>query len=254
MLRFAFLLALLLAGCAERPPVPLPPDEAAERDSVLALLRVLDAADLTAAFDRLGRASYQVEVRTEQLGPDGTPAATRTRTLRVTPGGPTLLAADSTGTFDYGAFGRLVDHHGSGDAPGVNPVALVLPEEPAWLDPRGREAFRFAFAPDTLLGGRRARVLTVEARPGEGDEQPLRRARLYLDAKTNTLVGFRLHRRLESVLFGEASEALVLLHPGPDGWRPHRARFATALDAPLAARRRFRLTRRYTYPTEATSS
>lgn len=247
---------LLVAACTTPAPEPLSPAEAGERDSVLAVLRTLDSEALDLAFARLGDASapYLTETRVEQLGTDGAPVAFRTRTLRIGPRRTTLVAADSSGTFDYGAFDVVAGSDAWEDSPGLNPVALTLPEEPAWLDPRGREAFRFGIAPDTLLGDRRVRVLTVEARPGEGDDQPLRRARLYLDSETSTLVGFRLHRRLASVLFGETSEALVLLHPGPDGWRPHRTRFETALDAPLATRRRFHLTRRYTFPTDAPGS
>ncbi len=212
---------------------------------MLALLRTLDTELLSEAFDRLGREPFQLEVRAEQLGENGTATARQVRTFRTDRDGTTTVAADSAGAFDYGALGRLVDQPAWGDAPTGNPVAEVLPEEPAWLDPRGREAFRFGSASDTLLGGRRVRVLTVEARTGT--ETPLRRARLWLDADMEALVGVRLRRELDSVLFGEASDAVLLLHPGPDGWRPHLARFETKLRAPLTAPHHFRLTRRYTF-------
>ncbi len=251
-MRFALLPLLLLVACTEPPPEPLPAAEAAERDSVLAVLRTLDGDDLTLAFTRLDEmeASYLLETQVVQLGPDGTRTAFQSRTLNIAPDDTTVISSDSSGTFDYGGFADATPWDAGS---GVNPVPLTLPEEPAWLDPRGREAFRFGMAPDSLLGDRPVRVLTVEARPGEGDDQPLRHARLYLDAETNELVGFRLHRAMNAVLFGEASVALVLLHPGPDGWRPHRTRFETALDAPLVTQRRFRLTRHYTFPDESPS-
>ncbi len=239
------LAACTLAACTPTPE-PVARAEAAQRDSALAILRSLDRAPLMAAFDGLAR-PYRVETLVEQLGADGEPAAFRSRTLRVGQGGAEVVAADSAGALDFGAFGALAGGGAWTGEVGANPVPLTLPEEPAWLDPRGREAFRFGFAPDTLLGERRVRVLTVEARPGEGDDQPLRRARLYVDGEVS-LVGFRLHRRMDAVLFGEASTVAVELHPGPEGWRPHRVQLETALDAPLAAPRLFRLTRRYTFP------
>ena len=248
-MRFAPLLLALLTACAEPPSPSLSPTDAAGQDSVLAVLRTLDGDALGAAFARLEQSTpYVVETRIEQLGADGMPVASQSRTLRVGASDAEIVAADSAGTFDYGAFGALsgstVWEAGGG---GVNPVSLMLPEDPAWLDPRGREIFQFGTAPDTLLADRRVRALTVVARPGEGDDQPLRHARLYLDAETHTLVGFRLHRRMDSVLFGERTDALVLLHPDSGGWRPHQARFVTTLAAPLTPPRRFRLTRRYVY-------
>ena len=96
-----------------------------------------------------------------------------------------------------------------------------------------------------MIGDRRVRVLAVDARPGEGDDQALRRARLYLDAATGDLVGARLHRRMASLLFSETSDVLVMLHPVYDGWLPRLARFDTTLDALFTDERRFVLARRY---------
>ncbi|MEM1041370.1 MAG: hypothetical protein AAGI91_01970 [Bacteroidota bacterium] len=243
-MRFVPLLFLLLAACAEPPPTPLSATEAAERDSILALLGALDPDDLTRAFARLGAAPHVLETQVEQLGADGTLLASRTRTTQHTADGVTMVSTDSAGAFAFGAFGGEAVWRAALDEP---PVAPRLPADAPWLDARGREAFRFGTAPDTLLGDRPVRVLTVEARPGEGDGQPLRSARLYLDPETEALVGFRLRRVMDAVLFGETTASSVLLHPGPDGWRPYRTHVETMLGAPLATPRRLRLTRRYAY-------
>lgn len=250
-MRFLALLLLLpLAACTEPAPEPLSPADAAERDSVLALLRTADTDVLAAAFNRLDAFRYHVETRTEQLGADGQTRAFRAISADVAPeaGAPRadVLLTDSAGTFDYGGFAALAADAEEHPLPADNPATLVLPDDPAYLDPRGRDAFQFRFAPDTLLGDRRVRVLRVEARPGEGDDQILRRARLYLDPATGVLVGVRLHQRMASVLFSEASDMTILLQPGPaGGWLPDFTRYETALDALFTARRHFRLTRRY---------
>jgi hypothetical protein len=246
----ALLLLLPLAACTEAPPAPLSPADAAERDSVLALLRAADSDALAAAFNRLDAFRYHVEVRTEQLSADGRAEAVRTVAAEVTPNGDAplldVVLADSTGAFDYGGFALFASEPDAKPLPAENPAALVVPEDPAYLDPRGIEAYRFRFAPNATLGDRRVRVLTVEARPGEGDDKTLRHAQLYLDPATGDLVGIRLQQRMASPLFSERSDATILLQPGPaGGWLPHTTRFETTLDALFTAKRHFRLSRRY---------
>jgi len=239
------LLLQLLAACDEPAPDPLSPAEVAERDSVLALLRTADTASLAAAFDRLDAFRFRVVTRTEQFEA-GDQIAQRTLTAEVVPtaDGPgiDLVQIDSSGAFDFGGFAAFASESAESPLPAENPATLVLPDDPAYLDPRGRETFRFRFAPDTLFGDRRVQVLTVEARE---DDQALRRARLYLDDE-GALVGVRLQRRTESVIFSERSDTAVLLQPGPaGGWLPNLTRIETALGALGTDRRRFRLTRRY---------
>jgi hypothetical protein len=244
--RLALLLLPLLAACDEPAPLALSPAEAAERDSVLAVLRAADTDALAAAFDRLDALPYTVEITTAQLGPDGGVTARRHSVVEVDPAAaPNVLRTDSAGAFDWGAFGPLVSADPEAALPADNPAALALSEDPPYLAPRGREAFAFRFAPDTLVGGARVRVLAVEARPGEGDDQLLRYARLYVD-DGGALVGVRLRRQTESVLFSEASDATILLRPTPAGtWLPHVTRFDASVSALFTDRRRFRLQRVY---------
>lgn len=245
---FAIALLLpLLAACAEPPPPELSPADVAERDSVLAVLRAVDTGALAAAFDRLADLPYRVETTTAQFDPEGERLARRRLAATVDPAAsaPDLLDADSTGAFDWGAFGVLAS---DGAAPLLstdNPAALILSEDPPYLDPRGREAFTFHFAPDTTLGDRRVRVLTVAARPG-GDEGGLRHARLYV-TDGGALVGVRLRQRTDSPLFTQRSEATILLQPTEaDTWLPHHLRYDVTVAALFTDRRRFRLQRLYT--------
>lgn len=248
--RFALAALLAVAACAE--PAPRAPSDGAPSDdapsdgapsdSAFALLRDADPAMLGEAFERLGGRAYTITRRTEQLGEDGAPIASHTLTLRVTPSGTEVLAADSSGAFDFGGFERFADRRRAG--PSAAPP--VLPTDPAYLEPQGREAFAFEPAGDTLIGDRRVRIAAVRARPGEGDDQPLRAARLYVDA-AGAVVGAIVDRRQESVLFGEASRRTLFLRPSPDGWLPDRLTVASEVRAPLVAPRRFRLDERYAY-------
>lgn len=229
------LLALLaLAACSEAPPEPAAP--AAEADAALALLLAADRAPLDAAFERLEGLAYRLTSHFEQFDEDGRVVATYEETAEVAPGGArTLVRTDSSGALEAGDWGEPI----------ANPVALLLPEEPPYLGPRGPATFIFSLEADTALGGRRVRVVTVEPRPGEGDGQALRHARLYLEAESGAVVGVRWRRTMESILFEEHSDFGVMLRPGPGGWLPQEARFETSVRAPLTAPRRFRLTRTY---------
>jgi hypothetical protein len=241
-------LALMVAttGCAERTETePLPPTPVAEQDAVLALLRDLDRSVLDAAFDRLEIMPHVYTERLVQVDASGRPVATRIRTRQVEGGAARTVADETTGEFDLGVFGRFASPDDIDHLP-TNPVPLILPMEPPYLGPRGREAYHFAFAPDTLIAGRTMRVVHVRARPGEGDDQELREAIMVVDPATNALVGVRVQRRQQSPMFGEESELTVFLEPGPDGtWLPASSRYALALRAPMTATRRFRLERVY---------
>lgn len=247
-MRLSLSLALLLtlAACAEPPPpAALTSAEAAERDSVLALLRTANTDAFDAAYARLGTMPFRVTTRTAQLDAEGDTTATHARTFRVTPDAAALVRADSSGDFDYGSFSSFADRRRAVPTFATNPADLVL-GEPAYLDPRGTEVFSFALAGDTTLGDQPIRILTVTARPDEGDEQTLRAARFYLDAD-GALVGARVQRRQASVLFGETSRLTLFLRPADTGWLPDRLAVTTEIQAPLAAPRRFLLDERYAY-------
>ena len=248
---FLFLVALGLGACSEQPPAALAPEAEAERDSVLALLRTADTDAFDAAYSRLGTpdylpSEYLFTTKTQQLHPDGDLIATRTRTYRITMRGAVLVESDSSGTLDFGGFEGVAGRRWEIPGFSVSPASLALPDEPAYLDPRGREVFTFALVGDTLIGDRPLRILSVTARPGEGDDQSLRAARLYLDTD-GALVGARVHRMQESILFGEESTLALFLQPSSRGWLPDYLTVDTHIRAPLTAPRRFRQSERYDF-------
>lgn len=240
-------LAALLATCRPAPPpADLPPEDPAARAEALALLEAASPTTLEAAFDRLRGRPHGLLERLEQLDAAERVTAHRTRRRVVEGGTPRTLEAEQDGTFDFGLFGRFVSMDDLDRLP-ENPVPFVLADDPPpYLTPAGREAYAFGLAPDTTLGGRTVRVVTVTARPGEGDGQPLRAARLYVEAASGALVGVRLDRRVATPLYGEVSRLELLLRPDPSGdWLPERTVYAVALRAALTGTRRFRLIRQY---------
>lgn len=265
--------ALLLAGC-EGPPEELPersaplhaPSEAAfpgdafqaakgTRPQALAALDSMRRGALRGAFERLRGASYRRHVRTEQRADDGRLVAFEERTVRYRPGpesAPRVLQSDSSGTFDFGALGSFVSTSRP-DAPAGDLARQILAEEPSFLSRRNRYAFQYRLLPDTSLPGGvgTARVVAVRARPdADGEQQTVRRARLYLNADTRQLVAMRLRRQRTSMLFDEDTHQFVRLRRVPAvadsaAWVPAKTRFATRLDMPLRPVRRFRATATY---------
>ena len=211
----------------------------AERDSALQLLRAMDTAPFETAFERLPRYRYTRHTRTERLTPDEEAAAAAEQTVQFDfQGGERvrqLLAADTTGTFDAGLLARLApDDHG--EDPARSPTNHLLPDDPPYLDDRNREAFLYRLLPDTLLGELRVRVVEVQARPGEGDKQAIRRARFYVAPRTGggTLVALLLDRAHPATLFYEQSTFALQLGLHPDGaWLPHHLRFQSHVEMPL---------------------
>ena len=240
-----FFLALALGACSDTPPPARAPEVAAEQDSVLAVLRTVDTDALDAAYARLNVPHF-FTTRVEQLNGNGEVFARRSRTFDMSTRAPSLVEADSAGRFAFGGFERFSDRGDDLPAFAANPVALVLDEDPPYLDPRGAEVFVFALAGDTLLGGQAVQILSVTARPGE-DDQPLRSARLYVDA-SGDLVGARIVRRQASMLFKESSTTALFLQPTADGWMPGHLTTDAMLQAPLTDARHFRLSERYTFP------
>lgn len=235
---------LLLAACGRTEAPPLTEAEAAEHARALALIERMDREALDAAFDRLAGVPYTVEERLTQLDRDGRTTAHRSRTLAVEGGRAETVEADAEGTIDFGNFGRFLAVDDL-DAVPTNPVPHLFPDDPPYLTPQGREAYQFGFAADTTVSRRILRVVTVEARPGAGDGQALRRAHLYVDPGTNRLVGLRAWRHSDTLLFGETSRFALLLRPSPVGWLPAEADYTIAVRGALTATRHFRLERRY---------
>lgn len=219
------LLAVLVAGCLPAPgDEPEPPAEyvaevarqdAEDRDEALALLTSADASAFRRAFATLRRASFRRYARTEQRTRDGDLIAYQTLSVRHLAGAEGQSAAryvrlDSTrgGTFDFGLFQRFVSANVTDlDADDLAP--FVLPEDPAYLEERQRDAYYFWLGPDTLLGDVQARQVRVRARPDVADGQNIRRARVYLHPQTGRVLAAELDRVDLAMLFREESTFFV---------------------------------------------
>ena len=244
----------LLGGCGEVSPAGSPSLEkqpaenatGAGRDAALALLGSLKQEAFRQAFDRLARYHYTRQVRTVQLDHQGELLAYLERTLRYNARGGEpvveVLKADSAGTFAFGLLGRFaVDREMDIDRP-LPLTKRLLPEEPAYLSTRNREAFLYRLEQGTTRAGRPVRILVIEARPGEGDEQAIRRVRLYVERQSRQLVALYLERADRDMFFSERSRLYAETKPAPEGshWLPSRTRFHTQLDLLLQVAKTFR--------------
>jgi hypothetical protein len=229
------LLLPVLAACGDAPPAP-PADPPA---GALALLASLDQGTFADAYERLDRYAHTAEVRLTVSGDEGTWTATRTVARRPTEDGveERLVSADSTGPFGGPWAARLRPQ---------NPLPALLPDEPVFLTPRGREAYRYTLGADTLVGGRQMQVVEAALRPGAGGEQAVRRARYFLAPATEAVLGLALERASTSALFDEEERAALFLQPGPDGAPvPAVAVVETTVDVPGAAPRQLRVEQRF---------
>jgi len=242
-----------LAGCGsagERPPPAfLPADtitSAVDRDSALAVLTSMRRTAFDSAFSALDRYGVTRYVRTEQLSPSGTATALRSHVVEYAPGTGrgTIRRQDSAGTFRRGGlFGWAAPARAPAERP-ADVAAQVLPDQPAYVEPRTREAFRYALQADTLGAGTPVYLLEATARTrGTGREQGIRYVRLVLDRASRELVGLTTVRADAVLLFRENSRFHVRLRraPGPQGdWVPHVSRTRAWVQVPFRSPRQFR--------------
>ena len=235
-------LAGVVAGCVdEEPAAPATAKGAAIRTE----MRAADLARIDRAFERLASLPHRETRRIEQLGEAGEPLAFYEQTLERASGIARVLSADSSGRFDYGAFGRFTDS-GSADArldSTSSPLRWMLAKgasgyEPAYLTERARDAYAYE-----RLEQDGAAAFQATARIGEGDEQAVRLVRYGLapDGQIQTLT---LERENAATLFDERTRMDVQL---ADGAEPLPVRVVTEsrVTAPFSETRRFRLTRRF---------
>lgn len=233
-------LLAVLSACSSGDAVPPAPTAEAVADSAVVVARAARQDALRAAFDTLGTYAYLRQARTTQHGPDGDLVAAETRLLRHDADGLLLLRRERQGDFAFGALGRFVDREPDVTSP-PDLGRHVLPEEPPYLAERNRDAFAFTLRADTVLDGRPTRVVDVHARPGEGDRQAIRSARLFVDRATDQLVALSVTRAHRSVLFSEDHRLFVQLAQTPDGaWVPRHLYADTYLRLPFQQRRHLR--------------
>lgn len=241
------LLLLLGTGCtSEEPPAgdqggahfyPVP-DTAFQAtpapDTLMVALDSVQTALFLQAFDTLADLRFTFITRTAQYDTEEQLLALRERRVHVRPShSPRVLLAADSGRFEAGWLSRFVAPDTS-----LTPTAPtgrhIISDDPAYLSDRNRDAYRYVQQRDTLPGGHEVRVIDILARPGLGDEQAIRRARLVLEPGEQRLVGLYLVRHRQDVLFGETSHFFARLQP-TDGrtWLPDTTRYRSRLLFPL---------------------
>jgi hypothetical protein len=222
---------------------------AVDRDSALAVLTDMRRAAFDSAFARLDDYTVTRSVRTEQMTPGGTTTAMRSYAIRYAPGAGrgTILRRDSSGTFrDGGLFGGVAPDTDPAARP-TNVAAQILPDQPAYVEPRTREAFRYALRAETVRGTP-VFVLEATARDrGTGRDQAVRHARLRIHRPSHQLIGLTLVRHDQVLLFGEDSRMHLSLQRAPEGaWVPRTSRVRAVLRVPFRTSRHVRTVSSYT--------
>jgi hypothetical protein len=219
---------------------------AVDRDSALAVLSSMRRTAFDSAFVELDEHAFTRYVRTEQLDSSGRATAVRSYELRYPTGtgAGRIQRRDSIGAFRRGGvFSRVAPERNPTERP-ANLAAQVLPDQPAYVEPRTREAYRYALQTDTLLDGTPVYVLEATARDyGTGRDQGIRYARLRLDQASRELIGLTVVRADAALLFGENSRLTIHLRPGaddPQTWVPHLTRVRASVNVPFRTPRQFR--------------
>lgn len=240
-------------GCADEggSAVPLTDQEAAERDAAFDALDRIDGTAFREAFSQLSGYTFTRHVRTEQHAPDGTLLASRERSERhPRTGPPVVMTSNANGAFDGGLFAG----DEAPDSALHNLAEYLLPDDPAFLSPRHRDAFTFHFLPDTLIWGSPARVIEVRVRPEAGDDQNIQRARYYVEAGQDRLLAMYLERIDKALFFREEGRYALYLRPldsardrplGGDRWVPGNTAFHTRIDTPFRPLQIFSTTATY---------
>ena len=244
-----------LAGCSSspRPASPFLPSDTVTttvaRDSALAVLSSMRRAAVDSAFASLHDYGVTRSVRSEQMTPSGTTSALRSYVLRYPPGAErgTIQQRDSAGTFrDGGLLGWSAPSRSPRDRP-ADVASQVLSDEPAFIEPRTREAYRYALRADSLSDGTPVYRLDATARNrGTGRDQSVRYVHLVLNRNTRELIGLTMVRAGQVLLFEEDSRMHVRLQRAPDGrWVPHVTRVRAVVDVPFRSPRQFRTVSAY---------
>lgn len=202
----SFLLLALAVGCA---PDEAPVAEPSEADRLLARVTETAVAD---AFARLDALDY-------------------TATLETTTGdSTTALAVRSEGGTVRAAGGAAAE-----EPPRPrDPIGPALPAEPPFVDPASRDQYRRTVVGDTVVAGRRLRLVEAVLTDAEAEQQ-VRRVRAAVEPETARPVVVEVERAADSAVYTESSRVRVALAPGPGGaWLPRRVTTDTRTDVPLA--------------------
>ena len=244
-------LLCLVSGCADRqpPPAPLTPVESAAADSIAALLERIDETALRSAFQTVSTHAHTQRIRTGQFDEGGTLLASREQEVRHDVEGARTIRSETSGTFDFGYLRRFVSADDDLPASGLAASDLpeyVIPDDPPYAAARNREAWRYEFAPDSMLFARPVRVVRITTRPGFEASRSIRRVRLYIDRASDRLVGIYIERVHAAWWFREESAFFLTVDRLPSGtWAPGHTRFETRIKLLLRPAQRFRSATEY---------
>jgi len=219
-----FLLLATLAGCAEPDVAAGPSDPAA--------LHLLDAVGRDAAasaFERAAEARSRVDVT---MWRDGIEVGRETATVVPASDGAYRLT-------DVTASGELAGDSESTTRGLRDPLQTALSDDPPYLDPAVREAYRIAVVGDTAFGGLRFQLVEAVLVDTTRD-LGIRRVWAAVVPETGLVGAVEVDRMAASAIYDEESRVRVDLTPGPDGWRPRRVVTDTQTDVPLSAPTRIR--------------
>ncbi len=238
-------LGLLAAGCADpssSSALPTPEEEAAA-DSVLALLERLDDTPLRSAFEGLANHAHTQRARTAQFDADGALLASSEREVQYDEQGARAIRSESSGTFDFGYLRRFASSDENIEESALAASGFlehIILNDPPYASARNREAWRYAFAPDSMLSAGPVRVVQITARPGFDASRSIRQVRLYLDRTSDRLAGLYVERTHTALWFREESVFFLSAASLASGtWVPDRTRFETRVKLLLRPAQRF---------------
>lgn len=219
------------------------------QDSIFAFLAMIDQEAFRSSFEHLDEKTFTRYTRTEQFDENDLLLAFEERVIRHS-GPPArrnfdLVDQDSGGVFDYGYLRSFVSDSELSRDP-MDFAHRIVPEDPAYMSPRNRDAYVYRSLPDTLMGDVSARVIEIRARPQVGDGQNVRYVRLYVDRNSNRLIAMYLERVDRAMWYREESIFCVHLRRMPGtSWLPYNTRFETRITVPFRPTQRFRTASTY---------
>ena len=203
----------------------------------------MDETGIRAAFEGLANHAHAQRTRTAQFDDGGALLASSEREVRYDEEGAHEMRSESSGTFDFGYMRRFASPdddtwEGALTAPDF-PDHIIL-NDPPYASARNREAWRYEFAPDSMLSAGPVRVVRITARPGFAASRSIRRVQLYLDRNSDRLAGLYMERTHAALWFREESAFFLSAAPLASGaWLPDRTRFETRIKLLFRPAQRF---------------
>lgn len=208
----------------------------------------LDTDAFREAWGRASRVDHERTVRIEVIDASGVAGAYREITVRFT-------AEDSVSvtvrTDSSGAVGLLENtlEDASGVPAPIDPVSYVLPDDASFLRARNHEKYAVRVTVDSTVSGEHVRRIEVEALPGSGDGEVVRRVRYETRGDDGRLTAVDLEREDNALLFTDRSRVSASTRLDVEGGLvPARAVYETWIRPRFGSEQRFRITTTWSYP------